>query len=238
MRILVVEDDVTLATGLIEGLAREGFQVDHLDSAEPAEGALGLTAYDLAIVDIGLPGMDGLELIRRVRRHGLLTPILILTARDGLDDRVQGLDIGADDYLLKPFLLPELLARLRALVRRSRAAASLSLRVGDLALDVHAHSAMLGTEALELTGREWSILEQLALALPRVVAKQKLADSLRGQGDHPQCGRNLRLAPARQAGRQPREHTHRARHRLPARGGGRRWPRSVRCPPFAVACCC
>ena len=178
MRVLVVEDDVTLAAGLIEGLAREGFRVDHLDSAEPAEGALGLTAYDLAIVDIGLPGMDGLELIRRVRRRGLLTPILILTARDGLDDRVQGLDIGADDYLLKPFLLPELLARLRALVRRSRAAASLSLRVGDLALDVHAHSATLGAEALELTGREWSILEQLALAVPRVVAKQKLADSL------------------------------------------------------------
>lgn len=90
MRVLVVEDDVTLAAGLIEGLAREGFQVDHLDSAEPAEGALGLTAYDLSIVDIGLPGMDGLELIRRVRRRGLLTPILIHTARDGLDDRVQG----------------------------------------------------------------------------------------------------------------------------------------------------
>lgn len=178
MRVLVVEDDLTLAAGLVEALEREGFQVDHLGAAEPAEGAFGLTAYDLAIVDIGLPGMDGLELIRRVRRRGTLTPILILTARDALDDRVGGLDAGGDDYLLKPFLLPELLARVRALIRRSRAAASLMLQVGELALDVQAHRATLLGEALELTGREWNVLEQLALAVPRVVAKQKLADSL------------------------------------------------------------
>ncbi len=125
MRVLVVEDDLTLAAGLVEALEREGFRVDHLGAAEPAEGAFGLTAYDLAIVDIGLPGMDGLELIRR-----------------------------------------------------SRAAASLMLQVGELALDVQAHRATLLGEALELTGREWNVLEQLALAVPRVVAKQKLADSL------------------------------------------------------------
>jgi DNA-binding response OmpR family regulator len=178
MRVLVVEDDVTLAAGLVEGLEREGFQVDHLGAAEPAEGVLGHTAYDLAIVDIGLPGMDGLELIRRVRRRGVLTPILILTARDGLDDRVVGLDVGGDDYLVKPFLLPELLARVRALIRRSRAAASLVLSIGPLALDVQCHSASLGGVPLELTGREWDVLEQLAIAVPRVVAKQKLADSL------------------------------------------------------------
>lgn len=178
MRVLVVEDDLTLAAGLVEALEREGFRVDHLGAAEPAEGAFGLTAYDLAIVDIGLPGMDGLELIRRVRRRGTLTPILILTARDALDDRVGGLDAGGDDYLLNPFLLPELLARVRALIRRSRAAASLMLQVGELALDVQAHRATLLGEALELTGREWNVLEQLALAVPRVVAKQKLADSL------------------------------------------------------------
>ena len=178
MRILVVEDDLTLAVGLVEGLEREGFKVDHVGAAEPAEGALGLTAYDLAIVDIGLPGMDGLELIRRVRHRGVLTPILILTARDGLDDRIVGLDVGGDDYLVKPFLLPELLARVRALIRRSRAAASLVLTVGPLALDVQRHSARIGDEALELTGREWNVLEQLALAVPRVVPKQKLADSL------------------------------------------------------------
>lgn len=178
MRLLVVEDDLTLAAGLIEGLGREGFQVDHLAAAEPAEAALGHTAYDLAVVDIGLPGMDGLELIRRVRRRGLLTPVLILTARDGLDDRVVGLDVGGDDYLVKPFLLPELLARVRALIRRSRAAASMVLSLGPLALDVQRHTASLSGEALELTGREWEVLEQLVLAMPRVVAKQKLADSL------------------------------------------------------------
>jgi len=178
MRVLVVEDDATLAAGLVEGLERAGLQVDHLEAAEPAEGALGLTAYDAAIIDIGLPGMDGLELIRRVRRGGVLTPVLILTARDGLDDRVVGLDVGGDDYLVKPFLLPELLARLRALIRRSRAAASPVLAVGPLTLDVQRHSATLGGAELELTGREWDVLEQLVLAVPRVVAKQKLADSL------------------------------------------------------------
>ena len=182
MRILVVEDDVTLAIGLEEGLLREGFQVDRLAAAEPAESVLGYTAYDLAIVDIGLPGMDGLELIRRVRRRGVLTPILILTARDGLDDRVVGLDGGGDDYLVKPFLLPELLARARALIRRSRAAASLLLNVGPLSLDVQRHCATLHGAPLELTGREWAVLEQLVLALPRVVAKAKLVDSL-GQWD-------------------------------------------------------
>ena len=182
MRVLVVEDDVTLACGLEEGLLRESFQVDRLAAAEPAEQALGHTGYDLAIVDIGLPGMDGLELIRRVRRRGVLTPILILTARDGLDDRVVGLDGGADDYLVKPFLLPELLARIRALIRRSRAAASLLLSLGPLSLDVQRHTASLHQAPLELTGREWAVLEHLVLALPRVVAKAKLVDSL-GQWD-------------------------------------------------------
>lgn len=178
MRILVVEDDKTLAAGLVEGLEREGFMVDSLEAAEPAEAVLQHTAYDLAIVDIGLPGMDGLELIRRVRRRGVLTPILILTARDGLDDRVVGLDMGGDDYLIKPFLLPELLARARALIRRSRSAASMTLSIGTLALDLQRRSATLAGTELELTGREWGVLEQLALVAPKVVAKQKLADSL------------------------------------------------------------
>lgn len=178
MRILVVEDDKTLAAGLVEGLEREGFMVDSLEAAEPAEAVLQHTAYDLAIVDIGLPGMDGLEMIRRVRRRGVLTPILILTARDGLDDRVVGLDMGGDDYLIKPFLLPELLARARALIRRSRSAASMTLSIGTLALDLQRRSATLAGTELELTGREWGVLEQLALVAPKVVAKQKLADSL------------------------------------------------------------
>lgn len=182
MRILLVEDDPTLAAGICEALARERWSVDHVGAAEPAAGAVALTAYDLAIVDIGLPGMDGLSLVRRLRREGRNLPILILTARDGLEDRVDGLDSGGDDYLTKPFLLPELLARLRALIRRSRASASPILVVGPLALDQVGHTASLGGEPLELTGREWSVLEQLMLAAPRVANKSRLAESL-GQWD-------------------------------------------------------
>ena len=178
MRLLLVEDDDVLSAGLAEALGREGFRVDALSAAEPALAVLGHTAYDLAIIDIGLPGMSGLDLIRQLRQRGTLTPVLILTARDALDDRVVGLDIGGDDYLTKPFLLQELMARIRALIRRSRAAASLSLSVGALELDAQRHEARLGGRPLELTGREWNILEQLVLGMPRVVAKAKLADSL------------------------------------------------------------
>jgi two-component system, OmpR family, response regulator len=178
VRILLVEDDPILAAGILEALEREQWAVDHLTAAEPAEVAIGLTTYDLAIVDIGLPGMDGLELVRRLRQRGQALPILILTARDGLQDRVAGLDLGADDYLTKPFLLPELLARLRALIRRSRANANPTLAVGPLSLDQAGHSASLGGVALELTGREWSVLEQLMLAAPRVANKARLTDSL------------------------------------------------------------
>lgn len=182
MRILVVEDDPTLAAGIREALERERWAVDHLPRAEPAQSAVALTHYDLAIVDIGLPGMDGLELVRRLRKDGHGLPILILTARDGLEDRVTGLDLGADDYLTKPFLLPELLARLRALIRRSHSGGSPLLTLGPLVLDPAIRSATLGEESLDLTGREWDVLEQLMLAAPRVANKNRLAESL-GQWD-------------------------------------------------------
>lgn len=178
MRILIVEDDDCVATGLCEGLATAGFTTDRADAAEPAETALQQTAYDLAIVDIGLPKMDGLELIRRIRRQGISIPVLVLTARDAMEDRVAGLDLGADDYLVKPFLLPELLARIRALIRRSGSATSSDLSLGELHLDLALHTARVGTTPLELTGREWNILEQLMLAAPKVVTKAKLVESL------------------------------------------------------------
>lgn len=178
MRVLLVEDDAALAAGIVEGLERAGMSVDHLDAAEPAESAFALTAYDLAIVDLGLPGMDGLELIRRVRRRKLPIPILILTARDGLDDRVKGLDIGADDYLVKPFLLPELQARARALIRRGGAATSSTLTIGPLTLDLGLRTASLDGTELELTGREWDVLQHLMLAAPKVLSKKKLMESL------------------------------------------------------------
>lgn len=178
MRILLVEDDPMVADGIREGLEKAGFAVDHVGAAEPAESALELTLYDAAIVDIGLPRMDGHELIRRIRRRGILIPILILTARDGLDDRVHGLDLGADDYMVKPFQLPELQARLRALIRRSHSVASSELTVGSLRLDQARHALYAGDQAIELTGREREILHQLMLATPKVVAKQKLVESL------------------------------------------------------------
>ncbi|WP_295004860.1 response regulator [uncultured Dechloromonas sp.] len=178
MRILLVEDDTLLADSIREGLEKGGFAVDRLNAAEPAVSALGLTHYDLAIVDIGLPGMSGLDLIRRLRQRNILVPVLILTARDGLDDRISGLDLGADDYMVKPFLLPELLARLRALIRRSRSSASSELTAGTIRLDLARRVATANGESLELTGREWEILQQLMLAMPNVVNKQKMAESL------------------------------------------------------------
>lgn len=178
MRILLVEDDPIIAMGLREGLLRERMQVDHVAAAEPAEQALLLTAYDLAIVDIGLPAMDGLELIRRVRRAEVRIPIIILTARDALDDRIVGLDIGADDYLVKPFPLPELLARIRALIRRSCFAAGSELTYGRLSLNLATRQALHAQQPLELSGREWAVLEHLVLAAPRVMFKNKLVESL------------------------------------------------------------
>lgn len=178
MRILLVEDDPMVADGIREGLEKAGFAVDHTAAAEPAASALALTHYDLAIVDIGLPRMDGHELIRRLRRRGIKVPILILTARDGLDDRVTGLDLGADDYMVKPFHLPELLARLRALIRRSRSAIASELSAGSLRLDLARRTASVRGAPLDLTGREWDILQQLMLATPNVVNKQKMVESL------------------------------------------------------------
>ena len=178
MRALLVEDDTLLAESLCEGLEKGGFSVDHLGAAEPAELALGLTHYDLAIVDIGLPRMDGHELIRRVRLRGIQTPILVLTARDGLNDRIVGLDLGADDYMVKPFHLPELFARMRALIRRSQSAASSNLSAGNVHLDLARRNATINGSLLDLTGREWDILQLLMLASPNVVAKQKMAESL------------------------------------------------------------
>lgn len=178
MRILLVEDDLMLARGIREGLERQAFSVDHLAAAEPAESALELTHYDLAIVDIGLPRMNGLELIGKLRRRGLDVPILILTARDDMDDRLIGLDIGADDYMLKPFHLPELLARMRALIRRSRSASSSELIAGTVCLDLARRTATINGRFFDLTGREWEILQQLMLASPKVVAKQKMVSSL------------------------------------------------------------
>jgi len=178
MRILLVEDDAMLADGLRDLFAGIGHALDHLDAGEPALLAAVLTPYDLVVVDLGLPDMDGLELVRQIRARGDDYPILILTARDALEDRVRGLDEGADDYLIKPFAMPELIARAQALIRRSQSKARSVISLGPLVLDIGRHQATLCQEVLPLTGREWNLLEALMLATPRVLGKDRLADSL------------------------------------------------------------
>lgn len=180
MRLLLVEDDVMVASGIKLGLCNAGYTVDWVGSGERAEQALDGESFDLAIVDIGLPGIDGLELTRRVRGRGLAMPVLILTARDALQDRVQGLDLGADDYMVKPFELPELLARLRALLRRSQAATSAVLGFGPLEMDTAHRRVTLSGQAMELGPREWSVLEYLLMQAPKPAAKDKLLAALTG----------------------------------------------------------
>src|SRR5258706_4940178 len=136
MRILIVEDDTLVADALARGLAAAGFSAERAGSAEEAEAAISARPFDLAVVDIGLPGVDGLTLVRRLRAAGSDLPILILTARDALADRVDALDLGADDYLTKPFELPEVAARCRALVRRTHSRKSSQLAIGALRLDL------------------------------------------------------------------------------------------------------
>ena len=184
MRLLLVEDDVMVASGIKLGLTNAGYTVDWVGSAERAEQALDGESFDLAIVDIGLPGVDGLELTRRLRTRGLTMPVLILTARDALHDRVQGLDLGADDYMVKPFELPELLARLRALLRRSQAATTAVLSFGPLELDTAGRRASIrtgdGEQVIELGPREWTVLEYLLINAPKPASKDKLLQALTG----------------------------------------------------------
>lgn len=178
MRLLIIEDDRIVAAGLREGLERAGIAVDHVRTAEDADGVLRTTAYDLAVVDLGLPDMDGRELIRRVRERKIGIPILVLTARDQMEDRVACLDLGADDYMVKPFQITELLARVRAVVRRSQRAASPRLKAGELEIDLARHEVERRGEVIPLTARERDILERLVLAAPEVLPKRKLVESL------------------------------------------------------------
>jgi DNA-binding response OmpR family regulator len=180
VRLLLVEDDVMVASGMKLGLTDAGYTVDWVGSGERAEQALERDSFDLAIVDIGLPGLNGLELTQRLRGRGLTMPVLILTARDALHDRVQGLDLGADDYMLKPFELPELLARLRALLRRSQAATSAVLGLGPLEMDTAQRRVSLAGQPMELGPREWTVLEYLLLQSPKPAAKDKLLAALTG----------------------------------------------------------
>ena len=180
MRILVVEDDPLVAQGLKQGLVQLGYVVDVATTAEEAESFVGFESFDIALVDIGLPKADGFHFIRQLRATGKSVPVLVLTARDSMEDTVIGLDAGADDYMSKPYRLPEVAARIRALIRRSNAIADACLRHNGLCLDTRSHTATLEALPLELTRREWAILELLLMASPAVVSKDKLVKNLAG----------------------------------------------------------
>ena len=181
MRLLVVEDESILARHLQKGLQEAAWVVDLSERVEDAWRLIMLNQYDLVILDLGLPDADGIELLRRLRAAGLAMPVLILTARGAVEDRIAGLNAGADDYLSKPFAFGELLARVNALQRRGRSGSMLPLRVGDLELDVRARQARRGGRRIELTAREYSLLEYLMRHAGEVVTRSMLADHVWGE---------------------------------------------------------
>ena len=176
MRILVVEDEPAAATVLAKGLREHAYAVDIANDGEAALEQAAINQYDLLIVDVLLPGIDGFEVCRRLRADGLSVPVLMLTALGRLDDRVEGLDAGADDYLPKPYHFKELLARVRALLRRGPALASAVLSVRDLAIDTRARRVERAGRLIQLTAKEYSLLEYLAKRQGEVVGRADIAE--------------------------------------------------------------
>ena len=175
MRILVIEDEPKVARALNAGLQRAGYEVTVSATGEEGFFTASAQAFDLILLDLMLPGRDGLEVLGTLRRRGVKTPVLILTARDSVEDRVQGLDSGADDYLVKPFAFPELLARIRVLLRRGRPDEALRLGLADLDMDLLTRKVTRGGRALELTVREFALLEYLLRHEGQVVSREMLA---------------------------------------------------------------
>jgi DNA-binding response OmpR family regulator len=178
MRILVVEDDFLVADAIRRGLCMSGFAVDCASDAEQAAAALAAEHFDLALLDIALPGSDGLTFLRRLRNAGTHLPVMILTARETLATKVQALDLGADDFLVKPFEQSELAARCRALIRRSNLKSSGQLTLGKLRIDITGRQLYIDAEPVELTNREWLIVECLALNAGRIVTKERLQQAV------------------------------------------------------------
>jgi two-component system OmpR family response regulator len=183
MRLLIVEDDTVLADGLSRSLRAGGYAVDVVDDGERAVAALAAQPYDLVILDLGLPRLGGLEVLQRLRARNNHCPVLVLTADDSVERRVQGLDLGADDYMAKPFALSELEARVRALARRSFGNGHNVLRHGPLTLDPVGRVASIQDQPLDLSARELGLLETLLQRPGRLVSKDQLVDHLCGWGD-------------------------------------------------------
>jgi len=178
MRVLLVEDDKALADGLMRTLRENGYAVDHAPDGELALRAATEEHYDLIVLDVSLPGIDGFEVLRQLPRNQHQGSILMLTARDAEQDRIKGLDLGADDYVTKPFSLPEFEARVRALIRRNRNERSPQLQIGRLSVDTVSRRACVGEEELELTPREWGVLEYLLTRAGQVVSKEQMLQAL------------------------------------------------------------
>lgn len=183
MKILLVEDDVTLGEAVMLAIRQAGFAADWTRDGVQADSALSGYAYDAVLLDLGLPRREGLEVLRNLRNRGATIPVMILTARDSVGDRVRGLDAGADDYLLKPFALDELLARLRALLRRAHGLADTRIRAGRLDFDSIKRQASVDGAPLELSAREVEVLEILLNHGGRVTAKEAITDRLTGWGE-------------------------------------------------------
>jgi two-component system OmpR family response regulator len=183
MRILVVEDDEVLSDSLTRAMVGAGYAADHVENGELALGMLRDGCYDLAILDLSLPGMDGLMILRQLRAAKRSLPVIILTARDSVNDRVLGLDLGADDYLTKPFSLAELEARVRALLRRGQGGGAALLTCGSLEFDSVGRRVTVNGEPVELSARELAVLETLLFRLGKVVSKDKLIESLCAWGE-------------------------------------------------------
>lgn len=182
MRVLLVEDDALLGDGLRAGLGQAGFAVDWVRTGSDAAHALDAEAVAAVVLDLGLPDLSGFEVLRRLRARGNKVPVLILTARDAVGDRVKGLDGGADDYVVKPVDLAELAARLRALIRRAGGEAAPALRRGELELDAAAHRVVFRGQPVELSAREFALLHELMRSGGRVLSREQLEERLYSWG--------------------------------------------------------
>jgi two-component system OmpR family response regulator len=180
MHVLLVEDDPQVADSTARALRSQGWNVDVSARGEPVPLSLKQDPYDVVILDIGLQGIDGFETLRRLRAQGTRVPVLMLTARDAVEDRVRGLESGADDYLVKPFALSELIARVRVLLRRSQSRLSEQLTLGRLRMDLDARRVYINASPVDLAAREWSVLEYLLTRADKVVAKEQILQAIAG----------------------------------------------------------